>query len=44
MLIPTGLLNAKSVVKIKHVQGVILDDDTVDNLVTIAGEELDEAL
>ncbi len=26
------------------VQGVILKDDTVDNLVTIAGEELDEAL
>ena len=26
------------------IQGVILDDDTVDNLVTIAGEELDEAL
>jgi multiple sugar transport system substrate-binding protein len=26
------------------VQGIILKDDTVDNLVTIAGEELDEAL
>jgi len=26
------------------VQGVILKDDTVDNLVTIAGEELDDAL
>ena len=26
------------------IQGVILKDDTVDNLVTIAGEELDEAL
>ena len=26
------------------VQGIILEDDTVDNLVTIAGEELDEAL
>ena len=26
------------------VQGIILQDDTVDNLVTIAGEELDEAM
>jgi len=26
------------------IQGIILEDDTVDNLVTIAGEELDEAL
>ncbi|MBO6852267.1 MAG: sugar ABC transporter substrate-binding protein [Marivivens sp.] len=26
------------------IQGIILDDDTVDNLVTIAGEELDDAL
>jgi len=26
------------------IQGIILKDDTVDNLVTIAGEELDEAL
>ncbi|MEY2992097.1 MAG: hypothetical protein RI946_1491, partial [Pseudomonadota bacterium] len=26
------------------VQGIILKEDTVDNLVTIAGEELDEAL
>ena len=26
------------------VQGILLDDDTVDNLVTIAGEELDDAL
>ncbi|NNL18653.1 MAG: sugar ABC transporter substrate-binding protein [Boseongicola sp.] len=26
------------------VQGIILEDDTVDNLVTIAGEELDDAL
>lgn len=26
------------------VQGILLQDDTVDNLVTIAGEELDEAL
>ncbi|WP_373355971.1 sugar ABC transporter substrate-binding protein [Pseudoroseicyclus sp. CXY001] len=26
------------------VQGTILDDDTVDNLVTIAGEELDDAM
>ena len=26
------------------VQGILLEDDTVDNLVTIAGEELDEAL
>ena len=26
------------------VQGIILKDDSVDNLVTIAGEELDDAL
>ena len=26
------------------IQGIILEDDTVDNLVTIAGEELDDAL
>ena len=26
------------------IQGILLEDDTVDNLVTIAGEELDEAL
>ena len=26
------------------VQGILLEDDTVDNLVTIAGEELDDAL
>ena len=26
------------------IQGILLKDDTVDNLVTIAGEELDEAL
>jgi multiple sugar transport system substrate-binding protein len=26
------------------VQGILLEDDTVDNLVTIAGEELADAL
>ena len=26
------------------IQGILLADDTVDNLVAIAGEELDEAL
>ncbi len=26
------------------IQGIILEDDTVDNLVTIAGQELDDAL